>query len=78
MRMSSISTPAVIDHIDDVQRLAFPPVLADVIHDLLHRPVFTDRDVVRRHQAPDRAGLVPEQRDRLRALLVVSSDSSAW
>ena len=59
----------IVHDVDDVERLAVLTVRADVIEDLLDRPVLVDRDVVRRHQPADRAFGVAEQRDGDRALL---------
>jgi len=37
-------------------------VFADVIEDVAHGPVFPHRDIVRRHQTPDRALRIAEER----------------
>ena len=55
--------PALLVHdVDDVERLAVAPVLADVVEALLHGPAPADRDVVRRHQPADAVLGVAEQR----------------
>ena len=69
MRMSSISSPVVVDDVDDVERFAVLAVRADVVEHLGDGPVFPHRDVVRRHQPPDRAFGIAEQRHRDGALL---------
>ena len=60
---------AVVHDVDHVQRLAVPPVLADVVEHLPHGPVRAHGDVVRRHQATDAALGVAEQLDGAGALL---------
>ena len=60
---------AVLVHdVQHVQRLAVSAVLPDVIEHLLHRPRIPDRDEIRRHQPPDAALAIPEQRLGGRAL----------
>ena len=58
-----MSSASVVADVNDVQRLAVLSVLADVVEHLADGPVFTNRDVVRRHQTPDRILRISEQRD---------------
>ena len=57
-----------VDDVDDVERFAVLAVRADVIEDLAHGPVLAHRDIVRRHQTPDRPLRIAEQRHGDRAL----------
>jgi hypothetical protein len=45
-------------------------VLSDVIEHVLDGPILLDGDVVRCHQASDRAGFIPEQLDRFGAFFI--------
>jgi hypothetical protein len=50
------------DRLGNVERFAVLSVGADVIEDLANRPLLADRDVVRRHQPPDRFVGIAQQR----------------
>ena len=52
----------IVGDIDDVERFAVFAVAADVVEDLLDRPIAFDRDEVGRHEAADRAGAVRQER----------------
>ena len=54
----------LVHDVDDIQGFAVPPVCAHEVQHFLDGPALAYGDVVRRHQAADRAGLVAEQRDR--------------
>ena len=56
--------PALIGHVDHVERLHFAAVDADVVEGLLDRPLLANADESRGHQATDAALGVVEQRLR--------------
>jgi len=60
---------AVIDDVNDVQRLAVPAVLTHILEHLADGPTLVDRDVVHRHQMSDDASRVFEQRRRFGAFV---------
>ena len=53
---------AFIHHVDDVECLAVLTMLAHVIEHRLHRPIFTHRDEIGRHQTADAAFRITEER----------------
>ena len=59
----------LVDHVDDVQRLAVLPVQPHVIQHFANRPLFPDGHVVRRHQTADRLFGIAEQGHRDGAFL---------
>ena len=64
---------AIIDHVDDVERLAVLAVLAHVIEHFLHRPILAHRDEVRRHQTANTSFRITEKRWAMRRSSGVSN-----